>query len=330
MEKSHREVRSWNRFVIRNLSVAPNVMGHRHSFPFERSTVIVRIPNADQADRGHGYDGVASVGARSAVDNEPLEFHISKVDVEVSKPITVLIPSEVLKRPPNAYDLLAEGEQDRLNNTAEQHQLIAERAFDHWMRIVRWVCDDSRIGRDRVESFRSGWGTYLVDAESGAKIWRQTQVLQVSGYRTLRREEWYEIQSRLSVGSLPPVYVERKHDAEESIRLGNYRQSLVDLTIACETFLRSSVLQRLPAELSSKLTVYIEEANIRQYVNRFFPEAIDATANQQFKRLKPDLHSLLDRRNKLVHMGKDDGIDEKLCLRFLKMTQDLFSIIVVP
>jgi hypothetical protein len=92
------------------------------------------------------------------------------------------------------------------------------------------------------------------------------------------------------------------------------------------TFLRFSVLQSLPTDLNSKLSVYIEAANISQYINHFFPDIIDEAAKEQFKKLKSDLHSLTNRRNDLVHMGKDDGIDEKLCLRFLKVTQDLLSI----
>ena len=304
-------------------------MGSEHRFVFENSMFAIKIPSIDQVDRGQGYDEVASVGARRVVDNEPLEFHIHKVDVEVSIPVIVSIPSEVLDRPANAYDLFSNEEQKRLNKIAEQHQSIAEKAFEYWIRIVRWVCDDPRLGRDQIEDFHSGWSTYLIGEESGTKIWIQGLVLHVRGYKTLRLEEWNEIQSRLSQGSQPPIYVELKHDAEENIRLGDYRRSLVDMAIACETFLRIAVLQTLPSELNTKLAEYIEEANVSQYINKFFPEIIDEATNKQFKKLKSDLSSLFDRRNKLMHMGKDDGIDEKLCLRFLKVTQELVSLVRV-
>ena len=321
------KVKSWNRFLTRNLAVKPEVLGCGHRFSFEDSTVSIKIPSIDQVDSGQGYDEVASVGARRAVDNEPLEFYIHKVDVEVSIPVTVSIPSEVLNRPPNAHDLFSDEEQKRLDKVAERHQSTAEKAFEYWIRIVRWVCDDSRIGRDRVEDFRSGWRTSLIDAESDTKVWIHDQVFHALGYKTLRVEEWQEIQSKLSLCSQPPIYVEFKHDAEEHIRLGDYKRSLVDMAIACDTFLRFAVLQRLPGELNTKLTAYIEEANVRQYIEKFFPEINDEATNKQFKKLTSDLHSLFDRRNKLVHMGKDEGIDEKLCLRFLKVTQELLSIV---
>ncbi len=248
------------------------------------------------------------------------------MDVEVSIPIAVSIPLEVLDQPANAYDLFSDEEQSRLNKIAEQHQSIAEKAFEYWLRITRWVCDDSSISRDQVEDFRSGWSTYLIDTERNTKVWIQGHVFDVTKYKTLKPEEWQEVQLRLSNGSQPPIYIELKHDAEESISLGDYRRSLVDMAMACETFLRLAVLQKLPEELNKKLVSYIEEGNISQYIDKFFPEIIDETANRQFKKLKSDLFMMFERRNKLVHMGKDDEIDEILCRKLLKVTQELLSI----
>lgn len=327
MKRPQTKIKSWNRFLIRNLAVAPEVMGQEHIFPFENSTVSIKIPSISQVDRGKSYDEVASIGVRRTVDNEPLEFNIYKMDVEVSIPITVSIPLEVFDRPANAFDLFSDEEQNNLNKTTEQHQSIAEKAFEYWIRVTRWVCDDSRIGRDQVEDFRTGgWSTCLIDTERNTKVWIQGQIFHAPKYKTINPEEWQEIQSRLSNSSQPPIYVELKHDAEENIRLGDYRRSLVDMAMACETFLRLAVLQKLPKELNINLRSYIEEGNISQYINKFFPEVIDETANRQFKKLKSDLFTMFDRRNKLVHMGKDDGIDEKLCHNFLKVTQELLAV----
>ncbi|KAF5435933.1 hypothetical protein C5S35_09820 [Candidatus Methanophagaceae archaeon] len=234
------KVKSWNRFLTRNLVVKPEVLGCEHRFSFENRTVSIKIPSSNQVDSGQGYDKVASVAARRAVDDEPFEFYIHKVDVEVSIPGTFSIPSELLNRPPNTPEVL------ELDKVAEQHQSIAEKAFEYWIRIVRWVCDDSRIGQNKVENYRSGWGTDLIDAECDTEVWAPVQRFYALGYKVLSVEEWKEIQSKLSLGSQPPIYVTFKHDAEENIRLGDYNRSLVDMAIACETFLRFTVLQRLP------------------------------------------------------------------------------------
>ena len=322
MEPRKMKVKSWNRFLTRNLAVKPEVLGCEHCFSFDNIPVSIKIPNIEQVKTDKinlkgGY-GVASVGTRRAADNEPLEFYIHMVDVEVSIPGTLSIPSELLNRPPNTPEVL------KLDKVAEQYQLIAENAFEYWIRIVRWVCDDSRIGQNKVENYRSGWGTDLIDAECDTEVWAPVQRFYALGYKVLSVEEWKEIQSKLSLGSQPPIHVEFRYDAEENIRLGDYRRSLVDMAIACELFLRFAVLQRLPRELNTKLTAYIEKANISQYIDHFFPDIIiEYLTKSQLKKFKSDLHSLFQLRNDIVHMGKCETINEALCHKFLNVTLDL-------
>ena len=320
-----RQVKSWNRFVIRYLGVQSDVMGREHCFPFEQNTITVKLPRVEQADRGDAYDEVATVEVRSA-DGKPRNYEIYKVDVTVSWNVRLAFPLEVLSQPPNAIDLFSEAEQARLDEVAYQHQSIAERSFEYWVRIVRWTCDDFRIGRNRGEGFHSGWGTRLVDIETEKTVWIQTGVFHVSGYRTASLQEWQDIQQRFSNRSYPPIYLEHKHDAEEYIERGDYRRSLVQSAVACETFLRTMVLQSLPAELTAKFEKFIEEGNISQYVNQFFQEVLSESGNRQFKKIKSELPSLFKRRNDLLHLGKADGVDRKLCERFLKVTQDLLAV----
>jgi hypothetical protein len=59
-------------------------------------------------------------------------------------------------------------EQTHRNEVVYEYRLMAERAFEYWVRIVRWTCDDFRIGRNRGESFDSGWSTHIVDVEANA------------------------------------------------------------------------------------------------------------------------------------------------------------------
>jgi hypothetical protein len=153
------------------------------------------------------------------------------------------------------------------------------------------------------------------------------------GYRPLSLQEWEDIQQRLSNGSHPVVYLEHKLDAEDRMEMGDYRRALVDLAVACETFIRTTVLQSLPTELSKDLRDYIDQANISQYLNRFFPQVINQTARQQYNRkqygkndMPKELASLFSRRNDLLHSGKADGVDRKLCERLLKMTKDLLAL----
>jgi hypothetical protein len=322
METRQIEVKSWNRFLTRNLAVKPEVLGCEHRFSFDDRIVSIKVPSSIQVDRERGYNkstSVASIANRRAVDDEPLEYYIHSVDVEVSIPDTLTIPSEVLNLPPNAPEV------SQLMKFVEQHKPIAEKAFEYWIRIVRWVCDDSRIGQNKVENYRSGWSTKLIDVESDTTVFG-TQKFYALGYKTLSVEEWEKIRSELSSSSQPPVYVELKHDAEENIRLGDYGLSLLYLAFACEVFLRFAVIGTLPKTLNDEVIRYIERANVSLYIDKLFPEILDVATKKQFKSIKSDLHSLSEHRNKVVHMGNDEGVDEKLCLRFLKVTEELLSI----
>lgn len=271
MTRRDTTLKSWNRFLIRNLVVAPDILGTQHHFSYKNSTVNVKIPGLDQVDRGKDYDEVASVGTSRAIDNVTLDYHICKVDVEVFESMHFKVPVEVFTRNPKAYDLFTEEEQKHLNEISGQLETIAEEAFEYWTRIIRWVSDDSRIGRDRVEGFVSGWSTYLIDTGTSKKIWLKSQVFKVPAYKVINLEEWREIQQKLEAGAQPPVYIELKHNAEENIRLGEYQRALLDLAMACETFLRFAILQNLPDDLNPKVEKYIELANISQYFDQFFP-----------------------------------------------------------
>jgi hypothetical protein len=246
-----REVKSWTRFVIRPLGAQPNIMGREHRFAFDQNMITVKLPLLEHADRGEGYDEIASVRVRSA-DGKPRDYEILKVDVEVSRGNRLVFPPEVLSQPPNAFELFSEQEQTHFNELSSQYESIAERAFEYWIRIVRWTCDDFLLGRDRGKGFHSDWGTRLADAETGKHVWIPTAIFQARSYRTVSLQEWEAIQESLSAGLYPPAYIEHKHDAEEYIERGDHRRALVDLAVACELFLRAMVIRNLPAELNEK------------------------------------------------------------------------------
>jgi hypothetical protein len=262
---------------------------------------------------------------RSA-DGKPRNYEILKVDIEVSRGSRLVFPLEVLSQPPNAFELFSEAEQTHLNEVSSQYQQVAERTFEYWIRIVRWTCDDFRLGRDRSEGFHSGWGTRLADVETGKHVWIPTAIFHAQSYRTVSPQEWDAIQQSLSAGLYPLAYIEHKHDAEEYIERGDYRRALVDLAVACELFLRAMVIRRLPAELNDKFKKFIEDGNINQYVNQFFQEIVNEVGNRQFKKIQPELRSLFGRRNDLLHLGKADGSNRHLCERFLKATKELLAL----
>lgn len=322
----HRRLKSWNKFLTRHFAVPPDVVGNQHTFPFENASILLKLPTSDQIDRDNGSDDVASISSRRATDNEPLEIAVHKVDVEVTADFTFPIPSDALTRNPNAFDLFSEDQQNQLESSTNQHQKRAEGAFHYWVRVMRWVCDDYRIAREEVSGSSSGWGTYLLDEETGHRVWAQSLMFTFPGCRCVNETEWNAAQQKLADGMQPPVYMELKHGAQAQLELGDCRRALLDAAVACETYLRTIVIRHLPDSLNSRLVDYIEEGNIFQFINKFVPGFLDEAGNRQFKRLKSDLSSLFDRRNKLMHLGSTQDLNRDVCQRFIDVTEKLLAI----
>ena len=171
----------------------------------------------------------------------------------------------------------------------------------------------------------SGRGTYLEDADNGHSLWASTLMFTVPRYRVITQDEWNSIQSSLDAQEFPPIYSALKHDAQENMGRSNYRSALIELAMTCEIFLRSMVLKRLPSSLSSTLVVAIEEVNISQYVAKHFRALVTEKDEVNFGKLSKELTSLFDKRNKLLHMGKSEGVTKENCERFLRVANDLLN-----
>jgi hypothetical protein len=114
-------------------------------------------------------------------------------------------------------------------------------------------------------------------------------------------------------------------DAKHCIDVGDHRRALVDLSVACEVYLRTTVLNALPPGLLEEAVRLIEEANINQFLAHMFPALLTDGARQTYKKtLKKDLTSLFARRNKLMHVAAVDGADHDTCVRFQQALEALF------
>lgn len=319
-------LRSWNRFVTYALQVAPALMGQRHCFAFEDATVEIALPSAARAlDETPGSDTVASVSARWAETNEPLNYVIEKVDVLVQLGTSVDLPLEVLDV--NANALVPNEKQEVLKSLLEKHGDVASRAFEYWISVLQWITGDHRIGRGRYSSNRSGWRTRLQEAISSKTVWVEDSVVYALGYRTIVTEQWSEIGAKLKVAAAPPIHVVLKLEAEHFLDLGDFRRSMMDTAIACETYLRTAVLTTLPTSLATSVRDQIDKMNVAQYVTHFFPEILDGAAANRYKKLQSELNSLFAKRNDLFHKGDSSAATAENCRRFLNGLGELFSLV---
>ena len=318
-------IESWNRFVTRGLAVSPELMGFCHKFMYEDKEVEISLPDISKVGDRYGHSTMATIGSRRTVNNEPLEYEIFQVEVRVNMGQSLLIDPETFNRNPVAYELYSENEQEEFEKFCNSHEQFAKRSFEYWLSVLRCVLDDYRIGRLEIIGNETGWSTYLEDCEEHRTVWIQRQVISIEGYRVIKPNEWDDIQNYIERNQIPPTYISLKHDAEESMSQGDYVRSVIEFAMACEIFIRFMVLERLPGDLKNNLIEAIEELNINQYVTKHFRALIPKENLKDYGRLSSELSSLFSKRNKILHMGKNEGATKENCARFLTATNKLVT-----
>ena len=117
---------------------------------------------------------------------------------------------------------------------------IAERAYDLWIRSMRWILNDSRLGRPQTRGARSGWGTYVRD-DARHDLWAWSEPLVLMLAHRITALEWDKVQDALNKGESPPVFLEILSDGIEHARLGDLVRATVDAAVAAESFMREAI-----------------------------------------------------------------------------------------
>ncbi|WP_306532800.1 hypothetical protein [Geobacter sp.] len=328
MEQIKLNIASWNRFVPRNLSIHRDLVGSKHEYIFEGRQITIKLPSVRHLPSEPNQEGSLSFNCWREVNGNkiPKEYHVHSVDLEVSIAEVIALPSKVLEVPPCAYEVISEPQQKYLNDLANKHSSIAERAFDLWIRTLRWKCDYSAIGRPEISGCESGWSTYLVAKPQEKRVWIASSVDMVKGAKTVTPEMWEAAGDSLKVGCSPPVYIDLMMDAAEHIKLDDFQRATVDMAIACETFLRMLVAKNLPDNIQPSVASYIDDANIRQVLEKFVPEILGKSGKTDLGNIKSKLHSLFDTRNGIVHKGRTAQLSKELCDTYLEATRKLLSL----
>ena len=220
----------------------------------------------------HDEDALATRGAWNGETGEVIHYYVRMVDVVTQCPSEHELSDEVLERNPNATDLISKEAQVSLNATGlPMLGPIASSALEHWAALLRWVTGFHPICREARIGSASGWQTYLHDVESDRPVWTTGGTFVIRGVHAISPEEWQRVQQLASEGKEPPMHVVLLGDAQHCIDVGDYRRALVDLSVACEVYLRSLVINSLPFGVLEEVTRVIEEANINSVRLSPFP-----------------------------------------------------------
>ena len=254
----------------------------------------------------------------------PLDYLIHSVDVSASLPDLHTLPSDVLNRPINAYQIVTEEEQIRLEELVTTAGRIALEAFDLWIRCVRWKTGVGRFGLAPAVGPETGWGNRLRDATTGKMVWRSKIKFTVPAFTVVSSGEWESIGKTLTVGQSPPVFVDLLFDAEMHIEAGDFRRAVIDMAVAAETCMRTVVRTTLPRGLGKAAGRFIDQGNIRYVLRHLFPEALAVRGNVGYKP-STELHKIFDDRNDIMHSGIVDDLSKEKCLVYFKEVHKLIA-----
>lgn len=302
-------------------------MGSMISFSHKDSIVTVKIPSLDRVLDQQDEDAPATRGSWNGATGEVIFYYIRAVDVTTICKSEAHLPDGVLEMQPNAYELIGKDTQTRLNAIAKSASEVASSAFEYWISLLRWVTGFHRIGREVRVGRDSGWSTYLHQSGTDKPVWVKSQVLVVEGIHEVTTDEWKQLNLHAAAEAEPPMHTVLLGDARHCIDVGDYRRALIDLSVACEVYLRTVVIDSLPSGVHKEVVRLIEEANINQYVEHMFPALLTDEARKIYKRsVKEDLKSLSSRRNKLMHVAALEGATHQNCERYRQAVEALFSL----
>jgi hypothetical protein len=174
------EVTSWTRFDTPNLEITPALLGQSHVFTFDGHRIEISLPSADRLAgfRDAGDDPLVdrriSVVGWSKQDGrrQPREIAVHDVGVICNIPGRTSIPEEA-RTTPITHEYFSEEQKKHLAKLARDYGNLAYRAFDLWIRTLRWKADAYRIGTPEVSGVKAtGWQSEIREKNSLNRFWR--------------------------------------------------------------------------------------------------------------------------------------------------------------
>lgn len=318
------ELRSWNRFRSPGLVVKADLLGATHTFDFAGRSCTVTLPPTSEALKSDSERGRLYCYTEDGDGKKAISYEIHSVDLSVNVLSPISLPKSVLAHSPNAYDLLQKQEQTALGVLAKDCHDLALHSYDLWLRTMRWRTQQPLFGRQSVESIETGWSTYLLDRDSGHRVWADTQTIVIGVNSEITRTVWDTTQQCLSSSLIPSIAVDLYADAVFHMMNGDLERAVADAAVAAESYIRSKIQESLPTDAGVELRKFLDEANIRPVMTKLFPEAI-ASMGAGTMKIASVVHELFDARNKILHLGTLPGLSGEKCSKYVEAVRSLIA-----
>lgn len=310
-------------------------MGRSHSFIYEKHNIKIALPRkseipSDEENKNLFSKGNSRVYYNSwkTIDNKkyPTAYFIDNVDVFLDVPNEISLPDELINHHPNAYDIISPIKQKKIDLLIQKYNRHSIKAFDLWIRTLRWKSDNFSIGRTEIKGFKTGWGPYLVESDNLKHLWKGDLTLTLKRYKALTSKQWNAVGRTLKSCIGPPIYFDLFYDAQNNFNNNDLSRFVIDLSMSCETLFRLVVSKKIPSMLKKEIKKHILNTRINNYWQKFFPEILRKEDLDTYRNIKSNIEKLFQVRNGILHHANVYNLNTTNCEEFVKSTHILLNI----
>lgn len=300
-------------FEVLGLAVSGAVLGRSHSFRFAEHEIHLVLPAESPPDAKEWQQRTKRTGWRTDAPDDPntTEHQVFEVELCTEIPIQLAIDERAFYEPPKSRNV-TDGQEKKLNQTADDYARLLAGAFDHWQRVLRWVAGHRSIGFPSSTVGRDPYGHRIANLHrrgDNRKVWFQTTSVAVQMQSTISLPRWEHVQRVLSSADKPPIWFDFISEAHQRYLSYDYRGTIISAAIACETIIRSMFWLNVPDVSNDEVRGIIDRAPLQAILGKW-DHVAGACPVDSWEKGK--VHALFDLRNTLMHSGEMHTGSEKV------------------
>ena len=307
-------------FRLAHLSMEPSLAGEEHHFVLEGRELTIRLPSMPIEDR-FDENATAFISVRRTATNEPLQVEIYAVLVVVSG-LEFRIPRAAASLAHIDASLYTDQQRKELDSRSNELWLLARRATDYWLRVVRYHTGSALIGLDTYPGDATLEGGQLINCERHSRFYTPSiqRTVVVRGSHCLMPDEWEKIASNLKDGISPPIWHEFLMSGRQRIEVGDMKAAVIDLATCSELAIRRQINTKLPADTPVGVREIVARTNMTDIFRRWEELGLpQKTSIPDF----PTVRTLFEVRNAIGHRGEDGRVDIEFCKQVSRAVQSL-------
>jgi hypothetical protein len=233
-------VNAFNRFSLDRLCIVPELVAAKHEFIFDGKKAIFTLPGLEKESVPYEQKLIVCRTWKTE-GHVPVEYDVRSLDVEIEVETPISVPEAIRHLHPNQFELLETREQERLNRVVSEANVELHKAFEYWLRVIRWKSGIGYIGEPSVNyagGHRDQGGAVLRERSTAHRLWLQGQTAFAIGNRPVTLEQWSATQRALASGKTPPVWFDFLFDAEMRINNNDLVGAVLSLAISLEVNVR--------------------------------------------------------------------------------------------